>query len=43
MLLSIVAMVIEMLKVFIIEKSYNLFAIFQNLEDKIFIYILMKI
>lgn len=42
MLFSVVAMVIEMLKLFIIEKSYNLFAIFKNVEDKIFILILMK-
>ncbi len=40
---SVVAMVIEMLKLFIVEKSYNLFAMIQNLEDKIFITILMKI
>lgn len=40
---SIVAMVLEMLKVFIVEKSYNLFALLQNIEDKIFILILMKI
>ena len=40
---STVATVIEMLKIFIVEKSYNLCAIFQNLEDKIFILILMKI
>lgn len=43
MLMSIVAMVIEMLKVFIVKKSYNLFAILQNIEDKIFIFILMKL
>lgn len=43
MLFSVVATVIEMLKIFIIEKSYNLFALFKNLEDKIFIIILMKI
>ena len=39
---SSIAIIIEMLKLFIIEKSYNLFAIFQNIEDKIFILILMK-
>lgn len=43
MLMSIVAMVIEMLKIFIVKKSYNLFAILQNIEDKIFIFILMKL
>lgn len=39
---SSIAVIIEMLKLFIVEKSYNLFAIVQNIEDKIFILILMK-
>lgn len=39
---SVIATVLEMLKLFIVEKSYNLFAIIQNIEDKIFMFILMK-
>lgn len=41
-MLSIVALVIELLKLVILKGSLNLYAFIQNIEDKIFITILMK-
>lgn len=41
-MLSIVALVIELLKLGILKGSLNLYAFIQNIEDKIFITILMK-
>ncbi len=40
---SMLATGIQMMKIFILDKSYNLLAIFQNIEDRIFILILMEI
>lgn len=42
LLLSFVGITIELIKTFIIEGSVNLFVLLQNIEDKIFVYILMK-
>ena len=42
LLFTILAVIIEILKTMIITKSVNLYALFQNIEDKIFITILMK-
>ena len=41
-LLFTIATTIEVLKVLMFTKSTNLYAFFQNIHDKIFIYILMK-
>lgn len=43
LLLSLLATLIELIKTYIIEKSVNLYALLQNLEDTIFIFILMKL
>lgn len=39
---SILGVIIELLKQFILDGSLNLFAVLKNIEDKIFIFILMK-
>lgn len=39
---SIIAFIMEMLKIFIIEKSLNLYAFFQDIQDRILVFILMK-
>ena len=41
-MLSTIAITLETLKILIFTKSTNLYAFFQNIHDKIFIYILMK-
>lgn len=43
LLLSLLAGLIELSKTYIIEKSINIYALLQNLEDNIFIFILMKL
>lgn len=42
LILSFIATIIEIIKTLIIEKSLNLYVILQNVEDKIFVAILMK-
>lgn len=42
LMLSFAAVMIEIIKTFIIKGSLNLYVLLQNIEDKIFVYILMR-